>query len=66
MIEELITITVREKEVICKQLPNVHIVRTMRQHSGRHRYYMEENPRAMKLLLGLRKQGEVYEKRKGV
>jgi hypothetical protein len=62
----LITITAREKEVICKQLPNVHIVRTMRQHSGRHRYYMTEDVRAMRLLNSLRKQGTVHEKRKDV
>lgn len=43
-----------EKRVIAERLPHVHICRTVRQKSKRHRYYMEEDRNAMKLLRRLR------------
>ena len=38
----MIAINKDEKEAIVKQYPNVGIVRTMKQDSKRHHYYMEE------------------------
>ena len=46
----MIAITKAEKEVIREQFPNVHIVRTMKQKSKRHRYYCVEDRRVMRLL----------------
>ena len=53
----MITINQMEKEIIAAQYPSVHIARTMKQKSGRHRYYMVEDNRAMRILRGLRGQG---------
>jgi len=50
----LIAINKKEKEAISKMFPNVHIVRTAKQRSKRHRYYCEENRGAMALLESLR------------
>lgn len=50
----MIAISKEEKETISKKFPRVHIVRTMRQRSARHRYYMEEDRSAMALLRSLR------------
>jgi len=50
----LIAISKEEKEIILKMYPNVHIVRTAKQRSRRHRYYCEENRGAMALLKSLR------------
>lgn len=50
----MIAINKSEKEVISKRLPNVHIVRTMKQKSKRHHYYCEENKQVMKLLSEIR------------
>lgn len=50
----MITITSREKEIIAERMPNVHIRRTVSQKSKRHKYYMEENKNAMRLLKELR------------
>lgn len=46
----IIQITKAEKDVICEKFPNVHIVRTMRQRSKRHRYYCVEHPAVMNLI----------------
>lgn len=51
---QLVLINEEEKRVIAEQLPHVHICRTVRQKSKRHRYYMEEDRNAMKLLRRLR------------
>ena len=51
----MISITVEEKKQIRLAHPNVPIVRTMRQRSKRHRYYMVEQPAAMELLKLIRK-----------
>lgn len=50
----MIAINKSEKEVISKRLPNVHIVRTMKQKSKRHHYYCEENKQVMQLLSEIR------------
>lgn len=50
----MITITSQEKEIIAERMPNVHIRRTVKQKSKRHKYYMEENRNAMRLLKELR------------
>lgn len=50
----MVLITKSEKETIMKRFPDVHIVRTMKQHSSRHRYYMVEEREPMRLLRKLR------------
>lgn len=50
----MVIITSREKEIIAERMPNVHIRRTVSQKSKRHKYYMEENKNAMRLLKELR------------
>jgi len=50
----VIAITADEKKVIIEKYPRVHIVRTMKQDSKRHHYYMEEQSGPMKLLRSLR------------
>ena len=50
----VVIITNQEKEIIAERMPNVHIRRTVRQKSKRHKYYMEENKNAMRLLKELR------------
>lgn len=40
--------------MIAERMPNVHIRRTVKQKSKRHKYYMEENKNAMRLLKELR------------
>lgn len=46
----MIAINKIEKEAISKNFPNVHIVRTMKQKSKRHRYYCEEHPDVLRFL----------------
>lgn len=46
----MIAITKTEKEEISRLFPNVHIVRTMKQKSKRHRYYCEETRQVMNWL----------------
>lgn len=50
----MIIITSQEREIIAERMPNVHIRRTVKQKSKRHKYYMEENKRAIRLLKELR------------
>lgn len=50
----MIAITADEKKIIHEQYPDVHIVRTMKQDSKRHHYYMTEDKKPMKLLRKLR------------
>jgi len=50
----VIAITASEKKTILERYPHIHIVRTMKQDSKRHHYYMEEQSGAMKLLRTLR------------
>lgn len=56
----MIAITAEEKKAIHKKYPDVHIVRTMKQDSKRHHYYMTEDRKPMALLRKLREAGEVY------
>lgn len=46
----MIAITLAEKNAICKKYPNVHIVRTMKQDTKRHHYYMVEGGSQMHYL----------------
>lgn len=46
----MIAISKQEKEIIVERFPNVHIVRTMKQKSKRHRYYCEESKGVMRFL----------------
>ena len=50
----MVAVNKTEKEAILARYPNVHIVRTMKQKSKRHRYYCEESKGAMRLLSELR------------
>lgn len=56
----MIAITADEKKIIHEQYPDVHIVRTMKQDSKRHHYYMTEDKKPMKLLRRLRETGCHY------
>lgn len=62
----MIAINKDEKEAIVKQYPNVGIVRTMKQDSKRHHYYMEEARGPMYLLRKLRGQDRGIKRRKKV
>ena len=46
----MVVITKEEAMEIKKRFPNVHIVRTMKHKSNRHRYYCEENWKVMRFL----------------
>lgn len=61
----MISISKEEKKAVIEKYPKVHIVRTMRQRSGRHRYYMEEAPGPMKLIRRMRGNDEPS-RRKGM
>lgn len=61
----MIAITKDEKNAIREKYPNVHIVRTMKQDSKRHHYYMVEATAPMRMLNALRGKG-TREKRKDV
>lgn len=50
----MIAVSKEEKEIILKNFPNAHIVRTMKTSSKRHRYYCEETKRVIALLEQLR------------
>ncbi len=50
----MVLITKDEKEAISARYPDAHIVRTMKQKSKRHRYYVEESRPVMRLLNQLR------------
>ncbi len=53
----MILITKDEAALVRERFNDVHIRRTMKQKSGRHRYYMEEAPRAMNMIRRLRRGG---------
>lgn len=61
----LVPITKEEKEVILERFPNTYFVRTMKQDSHRHRYYMTESPKQMRLLRSLRGEDKPRSKRGG-
>lgn len=50
----MVLISKEEKEKISKRFPNIHITRTMRQKSKRHKYYCEEGGAVLKYLEELR------------
>ena len=50
----MILISREEKLAVLDKFPNVHIVRTMKQDSKRHRYYMVEEPGPMRLIRKMR------------
>lgn len=50
----MVLISKEEKEKISKRFPNIHITRTMRQKSKRHKYYCEEGRAVLKYLEELR------------
>ena len=58
----MIQISKDEKEAILKKFPGVGIVRTVKQKSKRHRYYMEERKDAMYELRWIR--GEIKNDKK--
>lgn len=55
----MILVSKEEKEKINKRFPRVHITRTMKQKSKRHKYYCEENRTVMRYLGELRSEGVV-------
>lgn len=62
----MIAINKAEKDAIRNRFPKVHIVRTMKQKSKRHRYYCEENKQVMQFLKGFRSNnGSVEKTREG-
>ena len=50
----MVLISKEEKEKISKRFPNIHITRTMKQKSKRHKYYCEEGRAVLKYLDELR------------
>ena len=66
----MVAISAEEKKVISERYPNVHVVRTMKHDSKRHRYYCTEDRRVMSLLAAMRgieeeKPKTKYTKRRG-
>lgn len=53
----MIAITKAEKDAIRERLPDVNIVRTMKQKSKRHHYYCEETKPVSRLLKQMRESG---------
>jgi len=54
----VIAINAKEKEIIAERLPDIHIHRTVKQKSKRHKYYMEERRDAMRILKSLRRSAQ--------
>lgn len=52
----MIAITKSEKDAIRQKFPGIHIVRTMKQRSDRHRYYCEETAQVLRYLNEIRYQ----------
>ena len=57
----MLIISPKEKQQILAQLPHIHIARTAKQRSNRHRYFMEEDPDAVTLLNKLRAEAQVFD-----
>lgn len=62
----MIAISLMEKEAVCKKYPDTKFVRTMRQDSKRHHYYMVEAGAPYRYLNSLRSNDKPKPKRKGV
>lgn len=56
---KLIEISKSEKTQLLKKYPSTHIVRTMRQKSKRHHYYVVEDPHVVSYLSEIRKENIV-------
>lgn len=50
----MILISLEEKQAVLERFPSVHIVRTMKHDSKRHRYYMVEDPGPMRVIKQMR------------
>lgn len=50
----MISITREEKQAVLERYPNVHIVRTMKQDSKRHHYFMTEEFGPMQIIKKMR------------
>lgn len=50
----MILISRDEKLAVQERFPNIHVVRTCKQKSKRHRYYMVEEPGAMRMIKKMR------------
>lgn len=50
----MILISLDEKQAVLEKYPNVHIVRTCKQKSKRHRYYMVEEAGPVRLIRKMR------------
>ena len=58
----MVIITKEEAAAVRTRFPNVHIVRTMKQKSKRHRYYCEESKTVMRFLNNMRNGGRSPDK----
>ena len=56
----MILISLEEKKAVLEKYPDVHIVRTMKHDSKRHRYYMVEDPGPMRVIKQMR--GELVDR----
>ena len=50
----MVQINKAEKEALLERFPNIHVIRTMKHRSKRHRYYVEESRYVMRFLNRLR------------
>ena len=50
----MILISKNERDYFAKQMPGVHVRRTMKKKSDRHKYYIEESDAVMRALKELR------------
>lgn len=62
----MIAITLAEKNAIREKYPDAYFVRTMKQDSKRHHYYMVEEGAAFRYLNSLRGTDKPKDRRKGV
>ena len=58
----MISINKSEAKAMRESLPNVHIVRTMKQKSKRGHYFCEESRQAIKFLEDFRSKGVIVKK----
>ena len=52
----MVVVTAEEKRGVSKRCPGAYFVRTMKQDSKRHHYYMAENVAAMRALREVREE----------
>ena len=57
----MICIGKAEAEYLRNKDPNLQIHRTVKQHSNRHRYYVEESPKVLRSLEKMEKENRAYE-----